>query len=92
MLKSVASVALLGAVLLGACGGDDADNADRDRIVSFLLEQGESQEAAECFADELSEFSIEEFEALVDAEGPEDVDPDFSEAIDRAQEEACVDL
>lgn len=90
--RRIASVGLALAVAAAvvACGGDD-DGPD-PAVVDFLIEQGESQEAADCFAKELSKYSLSDFEGLLLAESPEDVDEQFFEDIDKASDTVCADL
>ena len=81
------------AFVLAACGDDSGgdsggDNSDgeRDEIISFLEEQGETPESAACFADELSDFPLSDFQSITDAEEESDVDPEFVEAVSAAAE------
>lgn len=65
---------LLTLVTLIAAGcGDDGDS-ERETIAELLVAEGETPEAAACFAEELDEFSLEEFEAFLAAESSGEAD------------------
>ena len=88
MTKKLIGAVFALAFVLAACGDDGGDSSDgeRDEIISFLEEQGETPESADCFADELSEFPLSDFQSIADAEEESDVDPEFVEAVTAAAE------
>lgn len=89
MTKKLIGAVFALAFVLAACGDDsggDSSDGERDEIISFLEEQGETPESAACFADELSEFPLSDFQSIADAEEESDVDPDFVEAVTAAAE------
>ncbi len=86
---------LITAVLLSAfgaaCGGDDDDSSGggNDEMVQLIMEQGETEEAAKCFADELKDFSVDELRAMIeDNEEPSD---ELAEALSAAGEKCAED-
>lgn len=92
MKKTLSLLPLAGLLFLGACGDDDGGSSGgRQEIVDFLIDEGETPEAAECYADELSDYSIDDFESVAAAESEDDIDADFALDIVAASE-ACADL
>jgi hypothetical protein len=68
---------------LVACGDDSGGGSGRDAVIERLEQEGESPESAACFADELSEFSIEDIEAFLDGDAEnEDLDAAVLAAVE----------
>ena len=66
-------------LLFSACGSssDSAepadDGADRQAVIDWMLGEGETQESAECFADELTQYTAADFDAFESAESEADM-------------------
>lgn len=83
-------------LLVGACGGssDSAvpadDGADRQAVVDWMLGEGETQESAECFADELTQYTAADFDAFESAESEADIPDGMAEDVFAAASK-CVE-
>lgn len=64
-------------LLATACGGDDGD---RQAKIDLLIAEGETQQSAECYVDELPGYGLSDFEKLSSAESVDEVDEEFFEA------------
>jgi len=71
------------ALLLSACGdsSDSSDSADRQAVVDWMLAQGETQESAECFADELTQYDADDFDDFDAAETEADIPEGMAEDV-----------
>jgi ABC-type phosphate/phosphonate transport system substrate-binding protein len=83
--KMVCIVAAL-VMVTSACGGSDeseagSEDGDRQAVIDWMLGQGETQESAECFADELSGYTAEDFENLDTIETTEDLPEGMAEDV-----------
>lgn len=97
MRMRTGSIAIIGAAALfcTACGGDassDAADTDADRqaVVDWMLAQDETQESAECFADQLSQYKAADFEAFDAAESLEDAPEGMADDV-LAAAQVCVE-
>ncbi len=65
------SVLCASALLLGACGGDSVESgqegSERQAVIDWMLAQDETPETAECFADELDEYTADVPDGMADA-------------------------
>ncbi|MFT7599594.1 MAG: hypothetical protein ACI8TP_002529 [Acidimicrobiales bacterium] len=74
-------------LLFSACGGSsDAaepadDGADRQAVIDWMLGEGETQESAECFADELTQYTAADFGAFDSAESEADLPEGMSDDV-----------
>ncbi|MCP4226673.1 MAG: hypothetical protein GY773_25315 [Actinomycetia bacterium] len=91
---------ILGAVVLvlSGCGSSDdsegaSDNGGEDRqaVIDWMLGQGETQESADCFADELEGYTAEDFEAFDASDTAEDTPEGMAEDV-LAAAGKCADL
>ena len=84
--SGLAACAVLG-LTIGACGGSsDAgesvdDGADRQAVIDWMLGEGETQESAECFADELTQYTAADFDAFESAESEADMPEGMAEDV-----------
>ena len=75
MIHRLVAVVLALMLLVAACGDDSGgDSPDRDAVIELFEQEGESPEAAACYADELSDFSTAEVEAFLSGETELDVE------------------
>jgi ABC-type phosphate/phosphonate transport system substrate-binding protein len=86
MYRKLVAVVGAAALLIAACGGSDDSDAgdgggDRQAVIDWMLGQGETQESAECFADELSGYTSADFEAFEAAASPEDAPEGMAEDV-----------
>ncbi len=75
------------ALSFAACGDD---GADRQAVVDWIVDKGETPGAAACYADEIKDFGIEDLEALEASESEEEADPKLIAALDEAAD-VCRD-
>jgi len=92
------TIAILGALalVLSACGSDGSTEAsdggaDREAVLEWMMDQGETQESAECFAEQLSDYTAADFDAFDAAESEDDVPQGMAEDVLAAAGQ-CVDL
>ncbi len=62
---------------LSACGGGDGD---RQAKIDLLISEGETQQTAECYVDELPGYDLADFENLISADSIEEADEEFFDA------------
>jgi len=81
----VAAIALIG----GACGSSSGSSAAE--LIEWFEGQGETTEAAECFAKELSNYSLADLDAFETAQSEDDISNSLLEDVLVASE-TCADL
>lgn len=87
MIKKTGLVACAAlGLLVGACGGSSdsgapADDGDRQAIVDWMIGEGETKESAECFADELTQYTAADFDAFESAESEADIPEGMTEDV-----------
>ncbi len=91
---------ILGALVLvlSACGSsDDSEGAgddggeDRQAVIDWMLAEGETQESAECFADELGGYTAEDLEAFDSSDSGEGIPDGMIEDVEAAAGK-CAEL
>ncbi len=76
-----------GLLFAGACSSDDGDSSDAE-LIEWFENEGETPEAAACFAEELSSYSVADLDTFNEDDGPSD---DLA-ADAAAAAEVCADL
>ncbi len=75
------------ALSFAACGDD---GADRQAVVDWIVDKGETPEAAACYADAIKDFGIEDLEALEASGSEEEANPKLVAALEDA-DDTCRD-
>jgi hypothetical protein len=87
VIPRLVAVLFASSLVLTACGDDSGgDSGDRDAVIELLEGEGESPESAACFADELSEFSLDDIEPFLSS----DFEPDVEAAVDGEDQETDI--
>ena len=85
-LVAACMAAVCGAAACGSSGG-----SSEAELIEWFESQGESAEAAACFAKELSNYSTDDLDAFESAESFDDIDGGLATDVPSAAE-ACADL
>ena len=78
----IAAATIAAGLAFVACGDDSGGGGDSD-IVTLLEGEGETPASAECIADALADFSVDEVTAFVQGDGTNE---DLSTAVATAKE------
>ena len=84
-MKTAAVSLIVAGLVLAGCS-DGVDEAERARVVDWLVDHDETPETAECLADELSSYEVADFDALAAISDNEGMDEDFLADVEAAQE------
>ncbi len=58
--------------------------APTDKLTDWIVDKGETPEAASCYAEEIKDFGIDDLEALEASESEEEADPKLVAALETA--------
>lgn len=83
-MRSAAITVFVGLGLVVSACSDDVDDAERARVVEWLIEHDETPETAACLADELSKYEVADFDALAAITDNTGVDQAFSADVEAA--------
>lgn len=93
MRRGLMVTAVLLASLSAACGGDDDGGGSSggvdQKMVDMIVEQGETEEVATCFATELKDYSSDDLDELLNGSG--EPDEEFAAALADAGEKCAED-